>query len=115
MSDGSLFKISQGHGPEVYDVTHALSKTTDPATSHKAGFEIVPHLGALQVWAASCVRESPGLTAMELARKYCPLDPRRIGRRLRECERLGTIRPGMARRCSITNKAALTWWTKDDE
>lgn len=87
-----------------------LARTTDPETSHEAAEFIVPKVNRLQTWAAMCVRERPGLTSAELAREYCPLDPRRIGRRLAECERFGMVRRGEARKCTVSGRNAATWY-----
>lgn len=86
-----------------------LARTTDPVTSH----ESVPDpetLAELHRWAAECVRLSPGRTQRELGAMYCPTDPRRIGRRLNEIEKMGTVKRGDKRLCRISGRPAQTWW-----
>jgi hypothetical protein len=87
-----------------------LFRATDPETSRLAAAEIADHLPELHAWALDCVRESPGLTQRELGAKYCPEDLRKIGRRLGELVRRGLLREGDARSCSITGRAAGTYW-----
>lgn len=87
-----------------------LARGSDPQTSHLAAASISEALPNLQRWAVECVTATPGKTAMELARLHCPMDPRRIGRRLNECEALGTLRRGAKRPCDITKRQAETWW-----
>jgi hypothetical protein len=91
------------------DAPNALARSSDPATSQDAGVAIAPYVADLQVWTGDCVRKSPGLTARELAQIYCPTDPRKLGRRLAECERLGLVRRGEARACSVSGRHAETW------
>jgi len=92
-----------------------LARPAHPLTSHLAASDIRPHVAKLHRWAAQCVRESPGLTQRELGAKYCPLDPRKIGRRLCEIERMGWIKRGGSRRCTVSKHPAETWWPADDE
>lgn len=87
-----------------------LSRNSDPGTSHLAAVEVAPAIGDLQEWAARCVRERPGLTQRELGAAYCPTDPRKIGRRLAETERLGLTRRGEPRACTVSGRMAETWW-----
>lgn len=61
-------------------------------------------------WAFNAVVENPGLTAMELAAKKCPMDPRKIGRRLPELVELGYVRRGDFRKCSLSNVKSITWY-----
>jgi hypothetical protein len=91
-------------------VSETLARATDPETSHEAARTVAAAVGELQEWAAACVRQSPGLTQRELGALYCPTDPRKIGRRLAECERLGMVRRGVARVCSVSGRRAETWW-----
>lgn len=97
---------------DLFEPDHAppLARSTDPATSHEAASRIVPHLQKLHRWTIECVTESPGQTQAELGRKYCPNDPRKIGRRLVEVERKGFIRRGESRRCSVSGHTAATWF-----
>ena len=89
-----------------------LARDADPVESKIAAAQIQESLGDLQAWAAECVKKSPGKTAMELAQLYCITDPRKIGRRLGECEKLGLVKRGEARECSITRRMAATWQPK---
>lgn len=86
-----------------------LARGSDPVESHLAAEGIAESIGQLQAWAVECVTQSPGKTAMELARIYCGDDPRRIGRRLGECVKRGLIAKGSSRECSITKRVAATW------
>lgn len=87
-----------------------LARASDPETSHEAAQAIVASVGELQRWAAECVAKSPGKTARELAAIYCPQDPKRIDRRLGECEKLGMVRRGEVRKCNRSGRSAATWW-----
>lgn len=101
---GSLFSEN------AYESAPAtLARAEDPVESKLAAAQVAPTVGEKQAWTAECVRQSPGRTAMELARLYCPDDPRRIGRRLGECVKRGLVKHGEARPCSITKKRAMTW------
>ena len=92
-----------------------LARDTDPETSKQAAIEIVPHLGKLHQWAIECVTATPGLTQMELGRKHCPDDLRRIGRRLDACDKAGKLKRGLTRICTITGKRAQTWWPIEED
>lgn len=104
---GNLF--NEPPGRDAYG--GPLARQSHPQTSKDAGEAIRQQLAALHEWTVACVTESPGLTQAELAAKYCPTDPRKIGRRLSECVKLGLLRVGEARKCSLTGRAAMTWWT----
>lgn len=93
---------------DLYD--QPLARAGDPITSHLAAEKIRPHLAALHEWTVRCVTETPGATQGELGRKYCENDPRKIGRRLVEVERMGLLRRGDIRKCSISGRPAVTWW-----
>jgi hypothetical protein len=94
---------------------HTLARAGDPETSKQAAAEIAPLVNELQQWAAECVKKSPGKTQRELAAIYCPDEPRRIGRRLSECAKLGLVRRGEKRKCSRSGKNAETWWPVESE
>lgn len=94
----------------VAPIPHALHRTGDPTTSTIAAGEILPTMAKLQRWATKCVTETRGATQAELGRKYCPTDPRRIGRRMAGCERAGMVRRGDKRKCEISGRMAETWW-----
>ena len=87
-----------------------LARVNDPGTSRAAGEEARAHLANLVWWAVQCVEASPGPTQRELGARYCKDDPRRIGRRLCECERKGLLRRGVSRRCTVSGRQAETWW-----
>lgn len=109
-----LLKLAKKHPPpQAWFDGHEpnpLARRGDPETSKQAGREIIPAINALRAWAAECVRVAPGKTQRELGAEFCPDDPRRIGRRLNECEEIGLVRRGPARKCSISGKRAATWW-----
>ncbi len=102
--------------PRGFSITLECGRrNTDPSPSHQAAVLIVPHLSKLHRWAASCVRINPGFTARELAEKYCPTDPRKIGRRLIECVKLGMIETGPLRKCRVSGRTVTTWNPKAEE
>lgn len=89
------------------------SRRNDPRSSHEAG-ERMRKSGALgdqQARTAAAVRAWPGRTSHELA-ELARMDRYAIARRLPECERScpAQIKRGEIRTCSITGRAALTWW-----
>lgn len=87
-----------------------LARSGDPSTSQAAAAATLATVSEVQEWAASCVRKMPGKTQRELAARYCKDDPRKIGRRLSECERLCLVRRGEARKCRVSGRMAETWW-----
>ncbi len=89
-----------------------LARPSHPATSHAAAKAIGPCVRGLMQWAAQCVNESNGLTQRELGAKYCPDDPRRIGRRLAGAERAGLVKRGVERKCTISGRVAQTYWPR---
>lgn len=93
----------------------ALARADDPETSKEAARSVAGIVSELCEWAARCVRQSPGKTQRELGAIYCPTDPRRIGRRLAECEALGVVRRGEPRPCSVSGRRAETWWPANQE
>lgn len=103
MSQGELFSIEQtAYGP--------MARIADPETSHAAAEAIQAKLPELHRWTVQCVRETPGLTAGELGQRWCATDPRKIGRRLHECEEMGWLRRGPSRNCSKSGRSCETWW-----
>ena len=86
-----------------------LARAGDPETSRLAAESVADAVASVQRWAARCVKKSPGKTSRELAELYCPTDPRKIGRRLAECEKLGTVVRGKVRKCKVSGKKAATW------
>ena len=89
-----------------------LARSEDPIESKLAASQIEETVADLQAWAVQCVKDHPGKTAMELSVLYEQTDSRKIGRRLGECEKLGLIRRGESRECSITKRRAATWVPK---
>lgn len=91
----------------------ARARRTDPATSHEAA-ERVESSGtakAHQAIIAAAVKEHPGLTAGELP-QHCGLLYEHVHKRLSEIERLGHIKRGPTRACTVRrgNPVVLTWW-----
>jgi hypothetical protein len=105
MEQRSLFSRDVYGGYTASD----LSRSDDGMESKAAASRIAEKLSSEQAWCVQCVRERPNLTAMELAQIFCPKDPRRIGRRLGECDELGKLRRGQSRSCTITGRLAATW------
>ena len=94
-----------------------LAKKNDPATAKAAGIRIerltAAGLQPMHNWIIGCLHERPGCTQRELGQLFSPDDPRRIGRRLAELERMNRARRGWTRRCSISGVTAETWWPAD--
>jgi len=61
---------------------------------------------------AQMISDSPGKTSHELAAIYHFADPGKIWRRLNECEKLGKIIRGEARKCGVGKGVAFTWFPK---
>ena len=101
-------------GPDEMN-RNPLARRTDPETSKAAAAAIIPALGAIQRKALDAVREAPRLTVRELARRFGLEDPREIGRRLGELEKLGAVIRGKPRKCSVTGRAAAVWITLTTE
>jgi hypothetical protein len=98
-------------GPEnAYGDVAPLARATDPPESHAAAEEIAPKVSAHRTFAVECVRKCPGKTARELGEMFCPDEPGRIWKRVGECAKLGLLRRGESRPCSITGKKAATWF-----
>lgn len=88
-----------------------VARATDPATSHAAGVRVTQDgtraRQAREV--AEAVRETPGHTSAEIAGIH-RLDRYAVARRLPEVERDGLVRRGYAKPCTVTGRAAMTWW-----
>ena len=99
-------------GPNV--PTRRMRRASDPETSHEGAKHIERHLNKLHKWTIECVRESPGLTQLELSRKYELTDPRKIGRRLSELAdpTKGTpiLRTEVVDRCSVSGRIAQRYY-----
>lgn len=60
--------------------------------------------------AVEAVAQWPGKTSLELA-TCARMDRYVLARRLPECESAGAVRRGQGRRCSVSGRLAVTWWT----
>lgn len=92
------------------------ARATDPDTSHLAAEEITAS-GARaeqQAQTIAAVREHPGCTMSELARRT-GLDRYMLGRRISECETAGAVFRGLKRRCLVTGRMAEPWFAVDPE
>lgn len=96
-----------------FDVEHAADmaakrlpvRASDPDTSHQSAADDRTRLHALVV---QLVTDHPGITAREAnAMAGCE-----IHKRLREAERLGLIREGSPRVCTVSGRLALSWWPR---
>ena len=90
-----------------------LARTTDPETSKQAARELVAsgQLGDQQRQTLKLIELFPGSTARELKLRGAVIwDPHK---RIFELKKLGLIRDGGARKCTITGKSALTWFLRD--
>lgn len=92
-----------------------LARRSDPATSKAAAEEIVPQLGGLQAWALDQIARYPGLTVNEIAERIELRDPRQLGRRLNELEKMGKIQVLSTKRCSITNRKCQVYGLKGEQ
>lgn len=94
----------------TYDA-HTIARSTDPETSHLAAQHVVQSgtRAHQQHQALAAVRAFPGLTSLELAQAAhrCRFQ---LARRLPEIERDGLVVRGEARPCSVSGRAAATWW-----
>lgn len=97
----------------------AMSRNTDPETSHQAALEhALTTLSERRRQVFDLVNDFPGQTAGELARimlrrfghlpiTVCAETPHK---RLPELERLGLVRRGDARECGDSGYDRMTWW-----
>lgn len=86
------------------------ARTSDPATSHKAAARIT-RSGSRERrmdFFARIVRETPGLTAAELADRH-GVQQYEASKRLSDAFRAGLITRGVPRACSVTGHEAFTW------
>lgn len=95
----------------MLDVRTPAARNTDPDTSHDAAAHVTAS-GARarqQAIAVKAVEQYPGLTSLEIAgrARMCRY---MLARRLPECEEGGAVRRGQERRCSVSNRMAVTWW-----
>lgn len=90
----------------------ARARKTDPATSHEAAAKheasgnAVSHRNIL----ANYVKEHPGTTNGEAARDLPELGYQEITRRMGEVAKIGLIRRGEQRICSVNKSSMTTWW-----
>jgi predicted transcriptional regulator len=86
------------------------ARATDPATSHQAAAEITADgtRAAQQQRVLDGVVRCPGLTSRELAQRL-GMDRHAVARRLPELEGVDLVQKGPVRRCSIGERAAVTW------
>ena len=97
------------------NASKSLVRKGHPETSREAAEAFAPKQRQSQLRALGYVSESPGSTANELAKLAGDRDTRKIGRRLPELESFGLVIRGDARRCSVTNRKAHTWYPADTE
>lgn len=101
------------------DVQTPATHKHDPSSSHVAEREVTASgkRKAQQEQVAAAVREHPGVTSAELARR-AGLDRHMVGRRLPECETAGTVVRGSQVRDPGTGRLGVSWWppsyTEDD-
>lgn len=97
---------------QLFDLSHPdcppLAQTEHPQTSHLAAQEILAKLPRLIALAAECVKRTPGKTRSELNEIHCH-GKDIIGKRLDGARKLGLVRNGADRQCSITGRMAQTW------
>jgi predicted transcriptional regulator len=86
-----------------------LARRTDPQESFDGAADVEERLPTMRLIAWLCVKRHPGCTCSELAEKEEMRDPRSIGRRLNELEKLGFIARLPARKCRVTGRNAATW------
>ena len=103
-----------GPDADLFTVTPARARRSDPAESHAAAESITPHLSAERRRALNLVRLYPGRTTKELgalaAADYggeAELWRQRIGRRLGELAEMGLIERG-----SVVRDGCATWHTR---
>lgn len=88
-----------------------IARATDPSTSHRAAHEIT-ECGARDQQhnlTVAAVTAFPGRTSQELS-ELSHHDRYMLARRLSECEKAKRVHRGPPKRCSVTNKTALTWF-----
>lgn len=67
-------------------------------------------LGRRQLIVYEGVKQYPSKTALELSRKMGRLDPNFVRPRLNELAKMGFVKEGNKRTCSISKRKALTWF-----
>ena len=98
---------------ELNPVTHAQ----DPLPSHVAEERITKSgnrkRNTLEV--AACVKVSPGLTAVELFEKSKAFTRHEWSRRLPDAVKLGLVKKGEQRKCTVNGNLMTTWWPVEQE
>lgn len=98
----------------LFDDPRVLARSGDPVTSHEAAaYTVGTGLRAKQQQRVlDMIRQTPGLTARELAARHGVDDIRDINRRLPELEQQGLARPGEPRRdrASASGRRARPWY-----
>ena len=88
-----------------------LARNTDPMTSHQAAEDaaksgrVVSHIDRI----VSAIKEHPGKTSAELA-QITGLERHEAARRTSDAHALAMVVKGRARKCSLSNRNAMTWW-----
>lgn len=88
---------------------HPLVRRDDPDVSYEGAEDAESRLSELRAAVLACVCRHPGATCNEMAAVEHVRDPRKIGRRLNELEKLGFIIRGEPRPCEITGRNAAPW------
>ncbi len=97
MNNKMLFDVKTNPFSSIKHLPRA--RRTDPDQSHEGAAKARINFTEKRKWVYNCITATPGLTSNELAEIHCPGIERKIGRRLRECERLGLLREGSVRAC----------------
>lgn len=91
------------------------ARNSDPITSHMAA-DYIQESGikaAQQNIALMTVHLHPGHTSNELTR-YCGLDRYQLGKRLPELRKAGFLVNGKERKCTVSGRLAITWYTTEE-
>jgi hypothetical protein len=96
-------------GPLFADAARRLARRGHPETSQRGAEDAAGRLGQMRQAVLEAVTRHPGLTASELERAEGVLG-RTYGRRLPELAAHLMVRRGEARPCTVTGRAATTWW-----
>ena len=95
----------------IPDFDPPIARRTDPRSSHVAAREITADGSRKQQrnLTVAAVSAFPGRTSQELA-ELTHHDRYMLARRLPEAAKENRVHRGPIKRCSITNKLALTWF-----